>query len=337
MKLTATFVAAAVALTGFVAAEAEPVNPHNIILPRALQPAAGSVISTCNRPGVIALTFDDGPGANMDALINTLNQAGAKATFFVTGTLYGCIYNRASSVKKAFDAGHQIASHTWSHPDLGGKSSNEIQTEMKRLEQAIVNIIGVRPTYMRAPYLSTGGQVQNYMRSDNYRIIQTDVDSQDWNNISAQSSFQRIQQAGASGNGHIVLMHETVSTTPGQLAPLVINWAKQNNLKMVTVAECLGDSEPYMNGAGGGNRDCNSPYVPGQTSSGNVPQPTSTTQQPQPTTSQQPQPTQTQPSNPGGGSVAKWGQCGGIGYSGPTSCVSGSSCQKINDWYSQCL
>jgi len=33
----------------------------------------------------------------------------------------------------------------------------------------------------------------------------------------------------------------------------------------------------------------------------------------------------------------KYGQCGGSSYSGPTACVGGSSCQKLNDWYSQCL
>jgi cellulose 1,4-beta-cellobiosidase len=33
----------------------------------------------------------------------------------------------------------------------------------------------------------------------------------------------------------------------------------------------------------------------------------------------------------------KWGQCGGNGYTGCTVCASGSTCQKSNDWYSQCL
>ncbi|EAW06989.1 putative endo-1,4-beta-xylanase [Aspergillus clavatus NRRL 1] len=33
----------------------------------------------------------------------------------------------------------------------------------------------------------------------------------------------------------------------------------------------------------------------------------------------------------------KWGQCGGSGWNGPTTCVSGTTCQKQNDWYSQCL
>lgn len=233
MKLTTTFVALALGLFSSASAGVVPRDADgNLVLPRQLAPAAGSIISSCNRPGVIALTFDDGPGPDMSRLVDTLNAAGAKATFFVTGTLYGCIYDRASYVKKAFDAGHQIASHTWSHPNMGSYSTDQIRVEMKRLEQALVNIIGVRPTYMRCPYLATGGNVQNYMRSDNYRIIQTDVDTQDWNNLSAQASFQRLQQAGASGNGHIPLMHETVSTTPSQLAPLVINWAKQNNLRM---------------------------------------------------------------------------------------------------------
>jgi len=35
--------------------------------------------------------------------------------------------------------------------------------------------------------------------------------------------------------------------------------------------------------------------------------------------------------------VAKWGQCGGIGYTGCKVCVAGSTCTYNNDWYSQCL
>lgn len=31
-----------------------------------------------------------------------------------------------------------------------------------------------------------------------------------------------------------------------------------------------------------------------------------------------------------------WGQCGGQGYSGPTTCVSGAVCSFLNEWYSQC-
>lgn len=34
---------------------------------------------------------------------------------------------------------------------------------------------------------------------------------------------------------------------------------------------------------------------------------------------------------------SKWGQCGGNGWTGPTICASGSTCSKVNEWYSQCV
>jgi hypothetical protein len=37
------------------------------------------------------------------------------------------------------------------------------------------------------------------------------------------------------------------------------------------------------------------------------------------------------------GTVAKYGQCGGIGHTGPTTCAAGSTCTYSNAWYSQCL
>ncbi|KIO31155.1 carbohydrate-binding module family 1 protein [Tulasnella calospora MUT 4182] len=37
------------------------------------------------------------------------------------------------------------------------------------------------------------------------------------------------------------------------------------------------------------------------------------------------------------GTVAAYGQCGGIGYTGPTTCVSGWTCVYSNDYYSQCV
>jgi endo-1,4-beta-xylanase len=57
-------------------------------------------------------------------------------------------------------------------------------------------------------------------------------------------------------------------------------------------------------------------------------------QQP-PASSSNPQPT-SNPNPPSGSCSAKWGQCGGQGWSGPTCCESGSTCSANNQWYSQC-
>ena len=230
---------------------------HSAALPTALQPRqAGTVYTQCNKPGVIALTFDDGPGQYQGQLLDVLKNAGAVATFFVTGTLYGCIFNRQDSLKRAYNEGHQIASHTWSHANMASYSASQIQNEMTKLEVALANILGIKPQYMRPPNLSVGGSMTSTLGQMGYRIINCDIDSGDWNNVSPQASLQKFQQAGAGGNGHIPLMHETVASTPSQLAGLVINWAKQNNLKFVTVAECTGAGAAYVPATTTGSRNC---------------------------------------------------------------------------------
>lgn len=60
--------------------------------------------------------------------------------------------------------------------------------------------------------------------------------------------------------------------------------------------------------------------------------PTSSTSATLPTTT-----TATSTSTAAGPLQTKYGQCGGIGWTGPTQCVAGSTCRKQNDWYSQCL
>ncbi|KAI0542611.1 carbohydrate esterase family 4 protein [Xylaria digitata] len=203
---------------------------------------AGRVITKCSKSGVLALAYDDGPYQYTSSLIDTLDAAGVKGTFFFTGTLYGCIYNQRAAVKKAFDNGHQVASHTWTHPHMASMSAAQIQSEMEKVEQAFVNIFGRKPAYVRPPYLETGGQFLSVMTQMNYTVINDDIDTGDWNRNSPQQSQQLFQNAGASGLGHIPLMHETYQSTVTTLTTWLINWAKTNNLKIVTVAECLDDA-----------------------------------------------------------------------------------------------
>lgn len=43
------------------------------------------IYTQCNRPGVFALTFDDGPEKYSWGLAKSLNEQGIKATFFING------------------------------------------------------------------------------------------------------------------------------------------------------------------------------------------------------------------------------------------------------------
>jgi peptidoglycan/xylan/chitin deacetylase (PgdA/CDA1 family) len=94
-----------------VGVAAYPIESPIEVMRRAASP--GVVYTKCTTPGVLALAYDDGPYQYTSELVDILDKAGAKGTFFWTGTLYGCIYNQKAAVQKAFASGHQIASHTW--------------------------------------------------------------------------------------------------------------------------------------------------------------------------------------------------------------------------------
>ena len=104
--------AAAVLLAAATGVSALPVESPVEMFKRA-GPSAGVVISKCTQTGVLALAYDDGPYKDTATLVDILDKGGAKGTFFWTGTLYGCIYGQRAAVKKAYESGHQIASHTW--------------------------------------------------------------------------------------------------------------------------------------------------------------------------------------------------------------------------------
>ncbi|KAK6189360.1 short-chain alcohol dehydrogenase, partial [Pestalotiopsis sp. IQ-011] len=166
------------------------------------------------------------------ALVDKLDAAGAEGTFFFTGTLYGFVAYmdpRESRQSRHF-------------PDTVGD------------EQAFVNIFGKKPAYMRPLNLATSSNMLSVMSQMGYSVITDDVDAGDGNHQTAQQSEQKFTQAGASGNGHIPLMHETYDSTVNTLVPWLINWAKTNNLKIVTIAECLDDAaNMYQPGTFTGN------------------------------------------------------------------------------------
>ncbi len=123
------------------------------------------------------------------------------------------------------------------HPALSGLTEDGIRSEVTQVEDALVNLIGKKPAYIRPPYLDTAGQTLPVLKSMGYKVITDDVDSEDWNGRTPDWSEAAFVTAGPGGNGHIPLMHEPYNTTVHELTPWLINWAKENNLRLVTVGK----------------------------------------------------------------------------------------------------
>ena len=82
---------------------------------------------------------------------------------------------------RAYNSGHQIASHTWSHKDLTGQAASGIQTEVTRLETALKKILGIKPKWLRPPYGGQNSNVLSTLRGYNYKVVTWNLDSEDWN------------------------------------------------------------------------------------------------------------------------------------------------------------
>lgn len=188
----------------------------------------------------VAMTFDDGPNATLTPkLLDLLAAHHMKATFFVVGE------NAAAYpdiLKRAVRDGHEIANHSWSHPNLGKMGDDAVRRELQKTDDAIKAAIGVRPTLLRPPYGSITARQKNWIHDDfGYRIIIWDVDPLDWKRPGASVVTHRI--VSETRPGSIVLAHDIHPPTI-EAMPATFDQLQEKGFKFVTVSELLAMARP---------------------------------------------------------------------------------------------
>jgi peptidoglycan/xylan/chitin deacetylase (PgdA/CDA1 family) len=97
----------------------------------------------------LALTFDDGPDPDATpAVLDALDAAGAKATFFMVGEQ---VLKHRALAREVADRGHGVGLHGYEHvehDDLGGQVKDDLARGLGTLEVAT----GRRPELFRPPY-----------------------------------------------------------------------------------------------------------------------------------------------------------------------------------------
>ncbi|KAL1922518.1 uncharacterized protein VTP21DRAFT_10057 [Calcarisporiella thermophila] len=199
--------------------------------------------------GQWAVTFDDGPTQFTPPLLDFLKQNNMKATFFVLGTQ---ARDNPAILKRAFDEGHEIASHTWSHKALTSLTNEQIVSEMKWTELAIQQAIGVKPKYMRPPYGDIDDRVRALMVSMGLRVVIWNRDSFDWKLQTKQITLaeidgnftQWVQETPAADKGFISLEHDHSKDTVDIAIKHLPALSKVT--KFVKLSECLNDPNIYQ-------------------------------------------------------------------------------------------
>ncbi|MDF2963598.1 MAG: chitooligosaccharide deacetylase [Paenibacillus sp.] len=186
----------------------------------------------------VALTFDDVPDLDFTPkLLDILKQYGVRATFFVVG-------NRAEAhpeiVKRMLQDGHIIGSHSYSHPNLLKVNDAVFQDEILRTEKILAEIVGYKTRLFRPPYGNVSEDQIKWLASQNYHIINWNVDSLDWKGLNADQVSANV--LGHIGPGAVVLQHgaggegEDLTGTV-QALPKIIESLNSSGIQLVTIPE----------------------------------------------------------------------------------------------------
>ncbi|KAF8335686.1 carbohydrate esterase family 4 protein [Cantharellus anzutake] len=219
--------------------------------PSSTTSGLATVYTSCINKGQVAVTFDDGPYIYMKEISDQLTQHGAKGTFFVNGNNYGCIYSddNVARIRYALSQGHEIASHTWSHPHLTELTSNQVKSELTRINDALRKTLGIIPRFMRPPYGEYNDEVRKVANSLGQSVVIWDQDSGDSDgyDMKYQKSIYKdfvSRNPKASGTA-IFLNHETHDTTAHELLPYAIQQLQSAGYQLVALSVCLG-IDPYL-------------------------------------------------------------------------------------------
>jgi len=193
----------------------------------------------------VALTFDAAWGAeDTQVLIDELAKYGAKATFFVVGEW---VDKYPDAVRSLHEAGHSVMNHSDTHPHMTQLGVDGILQEANRASDKIEKITGIRPDLLRVPYGDYNDTVIKTLRTDGYQVIQWDVDSLDWKDLSANEICRRVTDKVKPGS--IVLFHNAAKHTPEAL-PMILADLKEKGYEFVTVGDLILRENYYIDHTG---------------------------------------------------------------------------------------
>ncbi len=199
------------------------------------------VYFSCENGGKkIALTFDDGPHYKYTPeILDILKEENVKATFFVVGQL---AERYPELILREISEGHEVASHTWSHPHLTEISKDTLISELSDTEELIFELAEYRTRLFRPPEGKYSDTVRAAAAELDYEVVLWTVDTRDW----AHPTTDKIVETVLSGtkSGSIILCHDFIghdSPTPEAIRRFIPE-LKRNGYEFVTVSELiLGD------------------------------------------------------------------------------------------------
>ena len=160
--------------------------------------------------GVAYLTFDDGPVPNITPqILDTLKEKNVKATFFVIGS-YANKYPEL--VKRAYDEGHTIGLHSYTHQKSMFNSLEAFKEEVDKNFDVVYDITGEVPKFFRVPYGTKLKQAyKDYLTNKGLSVIGWNCESYDSRTFTTKPEqlVQAVRDTMGNKKDVTVIMHDT--------------------------------------------------------------------------------------------------------------------------------
>ena len=193
----------------------------------------------------IAISFDCAWGVDYtDKLLSIMQEKGVKCTFFCVEFW---VKKHPDYVKKIFDFGHEIGTHSATHPYMSKLGEENIIKELTTSTKAIEDITGQKVNCFRPPYGDYNDRLINTCKSLSLYPIQWSVDSLDWKDLSAKQIYDRV--ISKATNGSIVLFHNQGLHTHEAIAD-IIDTLQNKGYEFKTVYELIYKDNYIIDGTG---------------------------------------------------------------------------------------
>lgn len=186
--------------------------------------------NSLNHKGVIYLTFDDGPNiGTTDKILDILKANNIQATFFVTGQSNSSDY----LIKRAYQEGHTIGLHTYTHNYKKVYASTDAYFEdLNKIKDKVQKITNIESTIIRFPGGSSNTVSKNYTVGIMSQLVKMVVEKgykyYDWNVSGADTAckssdciYQHVIKDLSKNRANYVLLHDTKNYTVGALEDII--------------------------------------------------------------------------------------------------------------------
>lgn len=161
----------------------------------------------------INCAWDD---SDLNDILQTLSDKNVKVTFFLVGSF---CRHYPQAVQKISAAGHELGSHSNTHPDMTKLTREEIQKQLDDSRSVIEQACGERVTLFRPPSGAYNDLVVGTARELGWEVIQWDNDTLDWKGVPAADLV--ANGAKKLQNGSIILLHAGAKHTAEALPALI--------------------------------------------------------------------------------------------------------------------